>query len=601
LTIWKKAVSTGLTATLLASLLATAAATSVFAAADNTPALDCAVALDTTTCSQVADGASIVTLEGVALTDTLDGTGSGSPDAGTLVVTVDAPAFTSAAGFTLSSSNKTATFTFTGSNDLSSSDTLTLTAPTIAGTTTVTVVHQSVPDPVTGLVTTTPLGSLTVSWISGTNLNVSEANSRVKIVASSGLCTVGSGEFTEAAVSSAPASPAGASVAKLCVLVKNGAGSTVPAGTTVGATITPVGLLTDGSITGQNASTTTNSSGVASLTIKSSGLAGVATIAITVTQGTTTTSFAPKTFTFSGSLATLALDNLVYSLAPSASTADVASVTAKDAAGNTVACPTSATVTDSAGLLTGEVVTTNLDGDCVIQAAAGSVKGSTTLSIKSGSISSNAITIYVAGTADSFTVAFDKTSVAPGATATVTVTIKDADGRPIPDSSGAGVTVTANSGALLGTGAVSNGKVVYTFLAPFNTGVATVVAAVSGVTGTQSASINIGAVVTSGTAASALGVTTSGPFTTTTKTPAIGKYVTVKLSFGSSAAGQTVEIWTASKSSSGVWSAFTVKTSRIANSNGDVYFYWKSSSAAWLSIRGKLGSAYTNAVQVRWM
>jgi hypothetical protein len=47
-------------------------------------------------------------------------------------------------------------------------------------------------------------------------------------------------------------------------------------------------------------------------------------------------------------------------------------------------------------------------------------------------------------------------------------------------------------------------------------------------------------------------------------------------------------------------SAFTRRTGRIANSNGDVYFYWKSASAAWLSIRGNLGSVNSNAVQVRW-
>jgi hypothetical protein len=105
---------------------------------------------------------------------------------------------------------------------------------------------------------------------------------------------------------------------------------------------------------------------------------------------------------------------------------------------------------------------------------------------------------------------------------------------------------------------------------------------------------------TSGTAASALGITTSGPFSTATKLPALGKYITVKVSFGASAAGATVVIWGASKNSAGVWSAFTAKTTRIADASGNVDYYVRSASTAWLSFQGRLGAVRTNAVQAHW-
>lgn len=107
-------------------------------------------------------------------------------------------------------------------------------------------------------------------------------------------------------------------------------------------------------------------------------------------------------------------------------------------------------------------------------------------------------------------------------------------------------------------------------------------------------------VVASGTAASALGITTSGPFSTPTKLPALGKYVTVKMSFGASAAGAAVGIWGASKNSTGVWSAFTAKTTRIANASGSVYYYIRSYSTAWLSFQGRVGAVKANAVQAHW-
>ena len=101
-------------------------------------------------------------------------------------------------------------------------------------------------------------------------------------------------------------------------------------------------------------------------------------------------------------------------------------------------------------------------------------------------------------------------------------------------------------------------------------------------------------------AASALGVTTSGPFTTATKLPRIGTFITVKLWFGAAATGQTVGVYVATRTN-GVWSGFAGLTSRVADSRGNVYFHWRASRASWWSVYGQLSGARSNAVQVRWM
>lgn len=108
------------------------------------------------------------------------------------------------------------------------------------------------------------------------------------------------------------------------------------------------------------------------------------------------------------------------------------------------------------------------------------------------------------------------------------------------------------------------------------------------------------------TNASALGVTTVGPFSNTTKVQATGKYITWRFVGGSTLANKTIQIWTATKNSAGVWSAFTKLTSRKANAAGNVYYYLRSSSAKWISVRGYFpgdtttASAWSPARQGRW-
>jgi hypothetical protein len=105
-----------------------------------------------------------------------------------------------------------------------------------------------------------------------------------------------------------------------------------------------------------------------------------------------------------------------------------------------------------------------------------------------------------------------------------------------------------------------------------------------------------------GTAATRLGVTQVGAFTTSTKVAKTHKYVTYRFDFGVGAAGQIVQIWGATKTGND-WSGFSLVTSRTANASGVVYYYIRQNAATWKSYRGKwvTGNSFTPARQARWV
>jgi hypothetical protein len=102
-------------------------------------------------------------------------------------------------------------------------------------------------------------------------------------------------------------------------------------------------------------------------------------------------------------------------------------------------------------------------------------------------------------------------------------------------------------------------------------------------------------------AGTALGATKTGAFTTSTKVAKLGKYVTWKFAGGSALAGKTVQIWVATKNSAGRWSAFALKTARVADASGNAYFWWKTSTKAWISVRGGYLGSLSQALQARWL
>jgi hypothetical protein len=165
----------------------------------------------------------------------------------------------------------------------------------------------------------------------------------------------------------------------------------------------------------------------------------------------------------------------------------------------------------------------------------------------------------------------------------------------------------------VGTGAVpAAGPFVWTVLAGTGTGSITSAGLYTAVTvgtvtveasygihmGTDPVS-NAAPVASVSRAGSAAGLTTSGPFSTATKIVKLHKYVSVEFSFGAANAGKTVVIEGAAKIN-GVWSAFSGLTTRVADSNGNVFWHYRSASVAWLSAYGNLAGVHTNSVQARW-
>lgn len=605
MTIWKKALSAALSAALIASLTATAAfATKGLAGeSDQTDVLDCSLAayVGTDACTQVADGISTVTLVG-------------DDDGGSAAYST----YITASGASIISVGATASWVLVGgivtapaSADLNdATDTMVLRAPAAPGSAVVSVYQIAT---ATGIATLE--GTLTITFTATSGLNVSEANSTVKFVASTDLC---SGTALAANVADKATNPA----AKLCVILKDGNGSAVTTGATVAVTITPVGLaiaaLSDGTDatagTAQAASTAVNTvAGSYAFGIGGSNLAGTATIGISVTQGATTVTFAPKTFVFTGPLASLTVTQTKFAVVKGTAVAaayPIANVVGKDAAGNVLACDTTWTATSGTTTI---IANANLDvvadspaaGDCNVQIISGptpATAGSTAITVKNAgaTISAAAFTFYVSDVAATVTVTFSAATIVPGGSATLTVTAKDAGGRPVADAASPG-TPLVSSGAATAWSALLNGMATATYLAPFNTGTVTALTTIGGITGSGSASVSAPAPLPgTGTNASALGVTTAGPFSTTTKVAALGKYQTFKISYGAGAAGQTVGILVATKNSAGVWSGFTRVTGRVADSAGNVYYYWRSSAASWISVRGDLSGSLSNAVQGRW-
>lgn len=570
--IMKKALSTALTATLLASLLAIGTVGTVSAAASTylgvcTPA----------SCSQVADGASQIQVNAAAVATAANGG----------FITITGATFSGASGALDANSN----FTYVnstrvdivtqGTGSLAVGDYVRVVAPAAAGTATLTVWTYS------ATWVASSEGTKDLTFTSAASLEVSAANSTVTASATS-------------------LKSDGSNVATVTVVVKDSASptpNTLTSGITVNATITPIGLVENNTVAGY-AQVSADGTSTYVFNVKGSGIAGGATLALSVTKGSTTTLLPSVSFTFTGAIASVIATNNVYSLVVAGGNiADIVRFTAKDAAGNLVATAASTAVSSNVAILT---VVSPATGEADGALLAGKVGldclalGSATVTVTSGGIASNAVTVYCSDVTATVTVTFSATTIVPGGTATVTVEAKDAGGRPVADATGVS-SFLVSSGVSTPITTTSNGKATATYLAPFNTGTVTALATVGGITGSGSASISAPAPLPgTGTNASALGVTTAGPFSTTTKVAALGKYQTFKISYGAGAAGSTVGILVATKNSAGVWSGFTRVTGRVADSSGTVYYYVRNSSATWISLRGDLSGSLSNAVQGRW-
>jgi hypothetical protein len=599
LRIWKKALSAAMSVALLASLTVSSSFAVVGAAGDSdqTNYLTCTTGIvaSVVTCSQLADGASYVVVTAEAAAAPAAGhqyvftiTGGGTFANGTANF---AAANVSADGKTITVAVATA---------LTVADTARVIAPAAAGTSTINVVDRSFPS---GTKTDVDLGSLTLTWLASSNLGVSVANSTIKVVDNGLGCA-------DAAVATPVQDDNADAIYDFCVRLKDGNNNPVADTASVSVTIGNFGLLnaTEGAAGNAQATNETTTGGDAVFGITGSGIPGTATITASVTYLGTTTALGTKTIVFSGDVASITATTAKVASSGGAALPGTVTFTAKDAAGNPVTTDINA-VTPSVGAPFAAVLGLNYDaatdtaGTVTVTCSAA---GSGTLTVKDnlavGSVVSNAVTVYCSGALDTFTVAFDKDTVVPGGTATFTVNALDAGGRP---AFGVNVvTPVVSAGAFIPgpTAPLANGKAVFTYLAPFNAGTATVLVSVAGaittVTATDSISISAPAPIgfTFNTTGTALGNTLTGPFTPESKI-STGGYITWRFDGGAAAAGKTIEIWAYKKVGlfTNPWSAPYLLTTRVANASGVAFANITSGSVIWLSIRPVLAATATDA------
>lgn len=106
---------------------------------------------------------------------------------------------------------------------------------------------------------------------------------------------------------------------------------------------------------------------------------------------------------------------------------------------------------------------------------------------------------------------------------------------------------------------------------------------------------------TSPSIGSKLGVAAApGLWTTSTKLPARGSYVTWRSPMGIDTAGSVAGVLVAVRRADGTWGPFTQVTSRIADATGAVTYSRREFGARWISVRFALDGLSTRASQARW-
>jgi len=609
LTIWKKAISVATSAALLASLLATAVAPAAFAAPVTVTG---AVPYVASNSEVPADGASSIVLNFGDITAGTDAT------TGTVTVTTTNGRFTSSFDARLVIGSTQTIATAAGPLGAVDIGALTLTAPSAAGTATVTV---QVTPALGGTARTDSITTFTFTAATGTA--VSTAYSTTALSASTASATGGSTGVTATTT------------------VRDANNVAIAAGATVTWTLAGPAYFA-GTLTSTSLATGVDALGVAvSPLIFSTGAAGAVTVNTSVKHLNVTYALAAKTLTLVGAPATVVASNNKYSI-PTNNSNDVVSPAAgsdelfavvSDASGQSIA--TGVTFTLGAytpqniftvnfpvpGAATNALYDTTdkgyyIDVDCV-------VSGTATVTIKAAVTNSLAVTTTVTSEAVKFTCATPlsaanlgtmdlsagSTAVAANSSVPILVTVKDKDGLPAPDGTRVDAVTNGVGTVFSSTGATFKGTVDgvarFTYFAPANSGSGTVtVFTTNTVPTSRSVTIIIGptgAGVAIGQEESALNVTTVGPWSKSTKVAKVGKFITWKIAAGSANAGKTIGIFLQTKNSAGVWSAPVRFSARIADSRGNAYFHWKGTRAMWVSVKGGLGDIRTNPVQGRWV
>ncbi len=444
----------------------------------------------------------------------------------------------------------------------------------------------------------------TLTFTSAAAFQVSAATSTVKTYGAT------DDNCNGAVTASGNTSTTGTVVGHLGVYTKNAGGSLI-SGATVSGSIQPYGTISADNpyddIAFQSYSDTT-SSGFICLAIVSAGLSGTSTITATAKYLGVTTPLSSTTFTFAGPIATLTASPGALAIGDEFGEITVKS---KDANGNK-ALLTGVSATLSSGL---EFESDNSDTTGVIEVSCidDPVQSKETVVFKKSSIVSNTVTVWCSGStweADKLTVVAASASIPAGGSVTFTATLVDENSYPAPD--GVFVIGLASAGLVIGDGdgetynesLTSAGVATFTYYAQNTTGPITLTAVSSGVAGAGSLTVGITVAPSSSisTNANKLGLPAAGgSYSTTTKVAALNGYVTWRTNVGTANAGKIVGVYLATKNSAGIWSSFTRLTSRSAASDGTVIYYLRKSSATWASVRFSLdGVAFSPAVQARW-
>jgi hypothetical protein len=268
-----------------------------------------------------------------------------------------------------------------------------------------------------------------------------------------------------------------AATGTISVKLNNAAGSAVTSESYTASILSGPGLLGSGVQTADNNAQATGRA----ITVRNGdvvgvfpdGSSGVSKIEIRTAAGVL---IATETVTFFGAVATI-VATVAKSVIGVRTEADVVTAVAKDAAGTTVTAPTLYITSGTTTIISNSYSSATGAAGVTKFSLTGVKAGTASLVVSNGStaalstVSAAAVSVRVGGGSaelDGVTVAFDKTSYAPGEAATVTVTPTDVAGLTLADDT---YTVFTSAG-LVASYALPSGSEVITAATAQNGGVA---------------------------------------------------------------------------------------------------------------------------------
>ena len=326
-------------------------------------------------------------------------------------------------------------------------------------------------------------------------------------------------DATIAAVATASVSTAVATIAvSLKDNLKNAYNDTVTATVIAGGanvrSYSDSSTITNDGVAGTVSSAALSVGGKAYVSVFANGIAGPATIQLSLTDGTI---LSKKIVTFSSTTVATLSATVAYGYVSSAGTAGAISVVAKDAAGNVInGASISATSGDTTKIASPSSVTTaSGKASFTVAAASATAAGAATITFKSGTASTTASITAAGVKATKLAVTANAGTANAGDKVTFTMTVADANG-PLADGDYVGVFVSAPVTSSGATGAfasdtvtVKNGVATSSIYLPFIAGNYTSTWTLKGTAG--AATTNLDAALTGTT--SAITVTVANPST----------------------------------------------------------------------------------------